>query len=218
MNIEEIRKKAIKKTENKIREKLSKKDALIIQTIKAIDLINKTTNLLTSRAEEWKEYVFNKKDLEILISFRLKLEQLKKECKLLEKYLEKQMKKEMPNTLAVCGATVGAKLLEAAGSLEQLSKMPASAIQILGAERAFFMHLKKNANPPKHGIIYIHESIRNSPRKNRGKIARKLAAKISIASKIDYFKGKFCGDTLSDEFKKEVLWINSKKIKNDKNK
>ena len=86
--------------------------------------------------------------------------------------------------------------------------LPASTIQILGAEKALFRHLKtkKKAKPPKYGILSRHILFDKAKRKDYGKVARALADKISIAVKLDYFKGKFLGDKLrkglENKFKK----------------
>jgi len=114
-------------------------------------------------------------------------------------YLEKLMKKTCPNVLAITGATIGAKLIEQAGSLKSLMLFPASTIQLLGAEKALFRHMKTNARAPKYGFLHEHPLIAKSPREIHGKIARTLADKISIAVKVDYFKGKFIGDKLLKE-------------------
>lgn len=111
-------------------------------------------------------------------------------------YISALMDKFCPNTKAVCDVLTGARLIEHAGSLKRLSEMPASTIQILGAEKALFRHMKTGAKPPRHGIIVHHPLIAKAPDSVHGKIARALADKISIASKIDYFQGKFIGDKL----------------------
>ena len=111
-------------------------------------------------------------------------------------YISALMDDFCPNIKAVCDAIVGAKLIEHAGSLKRLSEMPASTIQILGAEKALFRHMKTGAKPPKHGVIVSHNLIAAAPQNMHGKIARALADKISIASKVDYFRGKFIGDRL----------------------
>ena len=72
----------------------------------------------------------------------------------------------------------------------RLARLPAGTVQVLGAEKAFFNHLKTGASPPKHGHIFMHPWISRSPRWVRGKIARTMAAKASIAAKIDAFEGK----------------------------
>ena len=111
-------------------------------------------------------------------------------------YISALMDGLCPNLKAVCDAIVGAKLIEHAGSLKRLSEMPASTIQILGAETALFRHMKTGAKMPKHGVIIGHSLIAKAPTKKHGKIARALADKISIAAKVDYFRGRFIGDEL----------------------
>lgn len=108
-----------------------------------------------------------------------------------------------PNTKAVCGVVIAAKLIKHAGSLKRLSEMPASTIQVLGAENALFRHLRTGAKPPRHGIIANHPLIARAPDKMHGRIARALADKISIASKVDYFQGKFIGDKLANELEEK---------------
>ncbi len=118
-------------------------------------------------------------------------------------YISTLMDVLCPNVKIICGVLIGAKLIEHAGSLKRLSEMPASTIQILGAEKALFRHLKTGAKSPRHGLIVGHPLISKAPERMHGKIARGLADKISIASKIDYFNGKFIGDKLKKELEKK---------------
>ncbi len=114
-----------------------------------------------------------------------------------ERYIEKLSRKVCPNMAAVAGPVISAKLIAAAGSLQRLAELPASTIQLLGAERALFRHLRNRANrPPRHGLIVQHPLLASAPQRMHGKIARALADKISIAVKVDYFKGSFIGDEL----------------------
>ncbi len=113
-----------------------------------------------------------------------------------KEYLEKAMEIHCPNVKAVAGSLIGAKLFALAGTLKRLSEMPASTIQILGAEKALFRHLKTGARAPKYGVLFNHPLIQTSRKENWGKIGRALADKIAIASKVDYFKGNFVGDKL----------------------
>ncbi len=148
---------------------------------------------------------FSKENLEPMLDLAKNVEELFGLKKRQETYLEKMMKKVCPNVLAITGATIGAKLLSQAGGLKQLMLFPASTIQLLGAEKALFRHMKTGARSPKYGFIHEHPLISKNPRKIHGKIARALADKISLAVKIDYFKGKFIGDKLlklvEDKFK-----------------
>jgi nucleolar protein 56 len=103
----------------------------------------------------------------------------------LEAQIDTQMEEIAPNITAVLGTTVGARILAKAGSLIKLSKMPASTIQVLGAEKALFRALKTGSNPPKHGLLFQHAVVHAAPRWQRGKIARAIAAKAAIAARVD---------------------------------
>ena len=107
----------------------------------------------------------------------------------LNDYVESQMKKVAPNVADVAGATIGARLMAKAGGLDRLAILPASTIQILGAEKALFRSLRTGARPPKHGILFQHQAVHMAPKWQRGKIARTLANKIAIAARVDYYRG-----------------------------
>jgi len=138
------------------------------------------------------------KDVSAILLLAAQLNNLYKLKKHYEDYLKQLEKETCPNFMEVAGATIAAKLISHAGSLRRLVEMPSSTIQILGAEKALFRHMrnKKRNLPPKHGIIHEHQLIQKSKEEMHGKAARALADKLSIAVKIDYFKGKFIGDKL----------------------
>lgn len=102
-------------------------------------------------------------------------------------YLKDKMKKLAPNTSALVGETVGARLISHAGSLSNLAKYPASTIQILGAEKALFRALKTRGKTPKYGLLYHSSFIGKAQTKNKGKVSRYLANKLAMSSRIDYF-------------------------------
>ena len=108
----------------------------------------------------------------------------------LQRYVESSMRRLAPNVSAVAGETIGARLIAKAGGLARLAKLPSSTIQVLGAEKALFRALKTGSKPPKHGILFQHEHVHGSPKWQRGKIARSLAGKIAIASRVDMFRGE----------------------------
>jgi nucleolar protein 56 len=119
-----------------------------------------------------------------------------------EKYLENILKNYMPNVHSMLGTMIAAKMIMIAGSLRQIALFPASTIQMLGAETALFRHLKTGAKCPKYGFIFMHPLVAKA--KNKGKAARMLADKISIAARIDYFKGDFKADVLMKELEKKI--------------
>lgn len=109
----------------------------------------------------------------------------------LSRHVETFMEGIFPNLSDIAGANIGARLIGIAGNSEKLASMPSSTIQVLGAHNALFKHLKGNAPSPKHGVIFQHPLIRESPWWLRGKIARALASSISIAVRIDHYSGDY---------------------------
>jgi len=105
---------------------------------------------------------------------------------------------------------LGARLIALAGGLTNLAKLPASTVQVLGAEKALFRSLRTGARPPKHGIFFQHSLIHGAKRWQRGKIARALAGKLAIAARIDAFSGKYAGETLKGDLEKRVEEIKEK--------
>jgi len=121
-----------------------------------------------------------------------------------ERYISTLAKEVAPNTSTLIGPMVTSKLIAAAGGLGKLAKLPASTIQVLGAEKALFRALRTGAKPPKHGIIFQLPMIHKAPRKLRGRIARTVAGKIAIAARMDYFSGRFMGEELSRDLRRRV--------------
>ena len=103
----------------------------------------------------------------------------------LSSYLSSRMAAIAPNLTTLVGDLVGARLIAHAGSLMNLAKSPASTIQILGAEKALFRALKTKHDTPKYGLIYHASLIGQATGKNKGKIARVLAAKAAIGLRVD---------------------------------
>ncbi|KAH7915458.1 Nop-domain-containing protein [Hygrophoropsis aurantiaca] len=102
-------------------------------------------------------------------------------------YLSEKMNLVAPSLTALLGERIGARLISHAGSLTNLSKYPASTVQILGAEKALFRALKTKGNTPKYGLLYHSSFIGRADAKHKGRISRFLANKCSIASRIDCY-------------------------------
>ncbi|MBR9681432.1 MAG: hypothetical protein GOV00_01395 [Candidatus Altiarchaeota archaeon] len=216
------------------------KDYLVVQAVGALDDLTKAINLLANRAMEWYGLhypEFKEEDMEKYISGLLKHKRgismgleiddrdlnsirdyaegitlLIKRKKLIETYIDKLMSELSPNVKALAGANLGARLISRAGSLKRLARLPASTIQVFGAEKALFKHLQKGVPPPKHGIIFQHNAISTAPKHNRGKLARTLAAKLAIAAKIDYYSGDF-RQSLVDDWNARIKEV-KKNVKN----
>jgi len=137
----------------------------------------------------------------------LELYELRKK---MENYMDKTMEEVAPNTRAIAGSLLGARLIAIAGSLQNLAMRPASTIQVLGAEKALFRSLKTGARPPKHGLIFQHALLHDAKRWQRGKIARVLAGKLAIAARADAFGGRYIGDALKADVDKRIEEIRKK--------
>jgi nucleolar protein 56 len=124
--------------------------------------------------------------------------------KSLENYLDNTMEEVAPNTKAIVGSLLGARLIAISGGLSNLARKPASTIQVLGAEKALFRSLKTGTRPPKHGMIFQHTLLHDAKRWQRGKIARALAGKLAIAARVDAFGQRNIGNQLKADLDKRI--------------
>jgi nucleolar protein 56 len=136
----------------------------------------------------------------------LEMLQIRKE---IETHIENEMKTIAPNLATILGTAVGARILAKAGSLKKLASLPASTIQILGAEKALFRSLKTGTQPPKHGILFQHPIVHAAPKWQRGKMARAIASKAAIAARVDVYGGGL-NQTLLEKLNVRVTEIGEK--------
>ncbi len=129
-------------------------------------------------------------DEELLKAFAGNICSLYDTRRYIENYINTSMGSVAPNLCNITGASIGARLMSMAGSLERLAAFPSSTVQVIGANRALFKHLRSRAPSPKHGVIFNNPVIKNAPWWQRGKIARALAAKISLAARTDLYSGE----------------------------
>ncbi len=146
-------------------------------------------------------------DISMLTEYASSLKILQKTKKSLSKYIDNKMEDIAPNLQDLLGASLGAKMIAHVGGIKRLSLLSSGTIQILGAEKALFRHLKTGERPPKHGLIYQHPEVRGAKWWYRGKVARALASKISLAVRKDVFSGDF------DPFIKESFYEKLEAIK-----
>jgi nucleolar protein 56 len=151
----------------------------------------------------------SEKNLEIVQSMAKQMLDLHELRKNLEEHVESEMDIVAPNISAILGTAVGARILGRAGSLTKLASMPASTVQVIGAEKALFRALKTGAQPPKHGLLFQHTLVHAAPRWQRGKIARAIAAKAVIAARVDVY-GEGLNETLLEKLDVRVKEIGKK--------
>ncbi len=133
----------------------------------------------------------NPEDLDIMNNYAKSIYELQQTRKNIINYIDSKMDSIAPNLKLLVGSSLGAKLISHAGGLKRLATYPSSTVQIMGAEKALFRHLKSGDRPPKYGLIYQHPQVRGAKWWNRGKIARLLAGRISLAVRKDVFTHDF---------------------------
>ncbi len=133
----------------------------------------------------------NPEDLNIMNNYAKSIYELQQTRKNIINYIDSKMDSIAPNLKLLVGSSLGAKLISHAGGLKRLATYPSSTVQIMGAEKALFRHLKSGDHPPKYGLIYQHPQVRGAKWWNRGKIARLLAGRISLAVRKDVFTHDF---------------------------
>lgn len=115
-----------------------------------------------------------------------------------------------PNLTALLGPELAARLVAQAGGLDRLARLPSSTVQVLGAERAFFEHLRGRAPPPRHGLLFLHPAIQSASRAERGKLARALAGKVAIAARLDH-EGAAVDRSLAAAFEARRVQVRARK-------
>ncbi|HEC88708.1 MAG TPA: hypothetical protein ENI52_05275 [Thermoplasmata archaeon] len=214
----------IKLSFRKIEEEQESRSNRISEAVETLDEVIKITNILYEKLRDWYSYFSfeeiedgeelikkilsinigkeeidetEEETLKMLANSLLSLYEVRKK---IENYIKMAVEKIAPNVVEITDSKITARLISKAGGIEKLATMPAGTIQLLGAEKALFRHMKEGTLPPKHGIIFQHEMVNKAPKNKRGKIARLLANKISIASKADAFTKNF----IANELKKEI--------------
>jgi len=146
----------------------------------------------------------NERDETILKEYATKIKDLYKLRSHLEKYVNNVLKEIAPNLRELAGPLLAARLIALVGGLEKLAKKPSSTIQLIGAEKALFRFLRGRGKSPKYGLLFMHPLIQNAPSNKRGRIARILASKLSIAAKMDYYGKKNISKELEKDMKNKI--------------
>jgi len=117
---------------------------------------------------------------------------------------------QTPNLSSLLGPELSARIVAQAGGLDRLARLPSSTVQVLGAERAFFEHLRGRAPPPRHGLLFLHPAVQSASRAERGKLARALAGKVAIAARLDR-AGASVDPSLAAAFEARRLQLRTRK-------
>ncbi len=170
----------------------------LLQAMEALDDMSQAINLLDERLYEWsrlhRQEIVHGRDLaeglsedENMGPLARAIMSLRESRNSMETEVIACAEELSPNLSSLAGPVLAARLISKAGSLRRLAGMPSCRVQIMGAEKSLFKHLKGHAPSPKHGIIYRHPAIIGAPKRLRGKLARALAGKLAMAARLDYY-------------------------------
>ena len=122
----------------------------------------------------------------------------------IDAYLKENVPKLMPNISYLVDYKIAAELLSRAGSIEKLANMPSGTLQLLGAEKALFRHLRSGARPPKYGVLFKLKEVVVADRRDKGRVARMFATKLSIAARADAFSKRFIAKELKESIDESI--------------
>jgi nucleolar protein 56 len=191
----------------KVVSKIGSRDAITEEALKSIGIKDELAKKIADAAKTSMGADLTEFDLQAIRLLADVTLDLFERRRALEKYIDEAMMEVAPNIRGLVGPLLGARLIALAGGLAKLATMPASTIQVLGAEKALFRALRTGGKPPKHGVIFQHPAIHRSPKWQRGKIARALAAKLAIAARIDAFTGEYRADELREQLEERIKEI-----------
>jgi len=194
--------------ERDIREQYAGKDTELLHMVRTLDEMDTVINLLSERVVEWyqiRQPAFSRKYRRTPSNLMVRkireknrgalgnvagqVESLSAARTELAREVSSRANRVLPNTSALIGGLVAARLMAEAGGLVPLSRLPASTIQVLGAKTALFAHIRTHTPSPKHGVIFQHRRVHNAPRAVRGRVSRVLAGKLAIAARLDHYRG-----------------------------
>ncbi len=194
----ELNKYLVETSKSRIERKHREKYRDLIHAIRTYDELEKISGSLGEGMDQWREESIDREQ-EIIGELSGALGDIEELRDDLEEYIGDRVVGIAPNLSNIAGPILTARLIEQAGGLKELARMPSSTLQVLGAEDALFQHLAKDTPPPKHGLIYMHPYVRETESDKRGSVSRMLAGKLSIAARIDYYSGD-----IRDELEREV--------------
>ncbi|NTU99503.1 MAG: RNA-processing protein [Methanoregulaceae archaeon] len=205
--LERLRRTAISYSREMLDAAMSADTSGLIPMVRMADQIDEAINLLTERATEWYTAMhpgFHLKSTQMrgaalidsfrkdtggpLLSVLDEIDKLTDQRRILTREIAGCAEQVLPNSSALVGGLVAARLAAEAGSIRELAMMPASSLQVLGSRKALFAHLATGSPPPKHGVVFQHGRVHGSRKEKRGRVARVLSGKLGIAARIDYYR------------------------------
>lgn len=122
-------------------------------------------------------------------------------------FVESRMERIAPNLSAVVGTEIAAKLMGTAGGLSALAKMPACNVQVLGAKKKNLAGFSTATSQLHVGFLEQAEIFQSTPPSLRTRACRLVAAKSTLAARVDSIRGDPTGKTgrfLLGEIRKKI--------------
>lgn len=108
----------------------------------------------------------------------------------MQAFVERRMKEWAPNTSALLGEALAAKLVGAGGGLQELSKIPACNLQVIGQGTKGAASRHVGSSSQESSLLYQSELVCSCPSKFRRKAVKVVAAKVALAIRCDLASGK----------------------------
>jgi len=124
-------------------------------------------------------------------------------------YIESRMEKLAPNLSALVGPEIAARLIATAGGLVELSKIPSCNLQVLGQQRKSLQGFSRVNQGFHMGLLLHTDLLSATPKHLRQKSIKVLAARCTLAVRMDSFKEDPTGDTGRKWL--EAIWEKLKK-------
>jgi len=122
-------------------------------------------------------------------------------------FLESRMPHIAPNLCALIGAAVAAHLLGLTGGLVALSKIPSCNVASIGKDKRNLNGMSTASNRSPAGPLNSCDIVQQCPSSLRRKMLKVLAAKVTLAARIDSYvnKGSDVGGDQGNNYRKDVL-------------
>jgi len=106
---------------------------------------------------------------------------------LILQFVESRMEFMAPNICRIVGPGIAAKVTAQAGGITALTKMPSCNIMLLGAQKKTLQGFSKLQMLPHTGFIFYAKIVQDLPPEFRRKAAKLVAAKLTLAARVDCF-------------------------------
>ncbi|KAI1728894.1 snoRNA binding domain, fibrillarin domain-containing protein [Ditylenchus destructor] len=146
-------------------------------------------------------------ELQVILEACAMVDELHAKRLLMHQFVELRMALIAPNLCRILGAGTAAMLVSQAGGLGPLSKQPACNLLVLGKQKRTLSGFSSSSILPHAGFIYYHPIVQTLPPDLRRKAARIIAAKCTLAARVDSLHSApdgSIGDSISMELKQKL--------------